>query len=53
MRELVWKLSALMEYHEELVDVVTLVELWGVFTLMECHEVFGGRNVQHLLVCGQ
>ena len=29
MRSLVWKLSALMEYHEELVDVVTLVELWG------------------------
>ena len=41
-----------MEYHE-LVEVVTIVELWGVFVLMECHEVFGGRNDQHLLVCGQ
>ena len=26
---------------------------WGIFTLMECHEVFGGRNDQHPLICGQ
>ena len=51
--DLVWRLSALMEYHEEWGEVVTLRELWGVFILMECHEVFGGRNVQHPLVCGQ
>ena len=43
-----------MEYHEELVDVVTLVVLWRVFIIMECHEVgIRGRNDQHLLVCGQ
>ena len=42
-----------MEYHEELVDAVPLVVLWGAFILMECHEVVGGRNDQHLLICGQ
>ena len=33
-----WKLSALMECHEELVDAVPLVELCGAFVLMEWHE---------------
>ena len=51
--ELVWRLSTLIEYREELGEVGTLVELWGVFILVECHDVFGGQNVQHLLVCGQ
>ena len=46
--------SALIEYHGELdVEVVSTHGVVGVFILMECHEVFGGRNVQHLLVCGQ
>ena len=53
MGSLVWKLSALVEYHEELVGVVTLVELWGARILMDCHEVSGGWNDQHLLICGQ
>ena len=53
MGSLVWKLSSLMEYHEEFGEVVTFMELCEVFTLMVCHEVIGGRNVQHLLVCGQ
>ena len=47
------EVDTLMEYHEELVAVVTLVDSWVVFILIECHEVFSGRNDQHLLVCGR
>ena len=47
------EVDTLVEYHEEFVDVVTLVDLLGVFTLMECREVFGGRNDQHLLIGGR
>ena len=39
-----------MEYHEELVwKVSALMELWRVFILMECQEVFGGRDDQYML----
>ena len=58
------KVDTLMEYHEEAVKadvgtlvelrgICTLVELRGICTLMESHEVIGGWNDQHLLICGQ